>query len=331
MTLSPSRVDPRRLFAALALSVVAAEVLVARGDALRRAPELLGAAVVADLVLFLPFLFWLLCVRTGRARPAGVLAVAGCGAVAAGMLLPHPPSWLGALRLAPAAAEIALLVWGLVAGRAFWSELRRLRGRSDDALENVHRALDAAPAMPAAAKAMAAELVALHYGLWVWRARTPDGPGRFGYHEGLQALVALALLATPAEAAVVHVLLRAWSETAAWAATALHGYSLIWAIAFYQAARLRPIALDDDTLTVRWSLLWTGRVPRAAVVSVEALKDRPEPAAGTLNLARFADRPVRVTLSEPIALHGPLGLRREGRVLLLAPDQPERLVAALTG
>ena len=331
-TLPRPAVDPRLLFALLALALVAAEAGVVRSDAYARAPELISGAVVFDLLLTLPALFWLMLVRTRRARPQTTLAALAGGALVVGVLLPEPPAFLNLLRVAPAAVEVGLLAWGALRMRAFVRALHRHRANSDDLLESVRLALDETPGVPPLLAGIAAELTALWYGLCAFRTPTPAGPNRFAYHESFVALLVLGFVATPAEGLVVHVLLNGWSPLAAWIATALHVYGLVWLIAFYQGARLRPVTVTDDTLLVRWSLLWTAEVPRARILTATALKERPGTLPKTtLDLARLGDRYTLVELDTPITLHGPLGLRRTGDALLLAVEDGPRLAATLGG
>jgi hypothetical protein len=324
------RVSPQVAFGALLALFAAAEATIVRSEAFRRAPELLSAAVFADCLLVPLLLGWFLLVRRGLATPRFFLALAGGGLFAASLLLPHPPSYLRALRLLPALAELGLLVWGGIVGRAFFAHLRAESRTRDDVLENVHRALEKTASLPPVLKAMTAELVVLWYGLRAFRKKAATGENVFAYHENLTGLLLLGFIATPAEGLVLHVVLRGWSPVAAWIGTALHVYSLVWLIALYQAARLRPIVLSDSTLLVRWSLLWTAEVPLAQIASVEVLKTRPEVREkGVLDMARLADRPIRVRLSEPLTVYGPLGIRRETSALLLGCERPEKLAAAL--
>ena len=324
------RVSPQAIFGLLLAVFVAVEVGVVRSEAFRRTPEVLSAAVFADCVLVPALLGWLLLVRRGKARPGALLGMAGGGMFVASLLLPHPPSLLGALRWLPAVAELGLLAWGAVVGRAFFGHLRTENQTGDDVLANVHRALERTASLPPILKAMTAELVVLWYGLCAFRKKAPIDEGIFAYHESLTALLVLGFIATPAEGLVLHILLRGWSPVAAWIGTALHVYSLVWLVALYQAARLRPLVLSADALLVRWSLLWTAEVPLAQIASVELLKARPETREkGVLDMARLADRPIRVRLSAPVTVHGPLGMRRETSALLLGVERPEKLVSAL--
>jgi hypothetical protein len=333
---STRSLSPVALFGLLVAALVLAEAWIVCTDAFRRAPDLLALAVAADLVLVPVGLGWALLVRTGRVRATTLWTIAGGGLFVASLLLPRPPRFLSVLRflpileLLPILAEVGLLVWGVIVGRSFWTELRRRNATSDDVLVNVHEALAATPGLPVALRGMAAEVVVLWYGLCAFRKRATSGPGGFAYHENLTALIVLMFVGTPAEGALMHYLLRQWNATAAWIGTALHVYTLIWGIALYQAARLRPVIVKEDTLLIRWSLLWTAEVPREQVASVTMLKERPaRREKGVLDLARLGDKPVRVEFSTPVMVHGPLGLRREVHAVLLAVERPAVFSAQL--
>lgn len=318
------RVSPLVVFGLLLAAFVAVEVGIVRSVAFGHGSGLFSVAVFIDCVLVPVLLGWGLLVRSGRAKPGALIGVAGGGLFLASLLLPHPPAFLAALRWLPAVAEIALLGWGVLVGRSFWKELRRQNAKSDDVLVNVQSALAATPGLPAVLQALAAEVLVLWYGLCAFRKKAPVGPNVFAYHESLTMLVVLIFIATPAEGAVLHVLLRGWSMAVAWIVTALHAYSLVWAIALFQAARLRPLEVTDDALRLRWSLLWTAEIPREKISSATVLKERPEKReSGCLDLARLGDKVVHIVLADPVIVHGPFGIRREVRSLLLAPERPE--------
>ncbi len=322
--------SPTVLYGLLVAALVVAEAWIVRTDAFRRAPEILTMAVLADLIVVPLVLAWAMLVRTGRMRPVTLGAIAGGGAFVASLLLPNPPSFLSVLKFLPALVELALLVWGVIVGRSFWKELRQRNATSDDVLVNVHEALAATPGLPVVLQAMVAETVVLWYGLKAFRKKPASGPNVFPYHENLMGILVMFFLATPAEGALMHYLLRQWSETAAWIGTALHAYSLVWIIAFYQAARLRPVLLANDTLLLRWSLLWTAEIPLEKIQSVELLKKSPEhKEKGVLDMARLADKPLRICFIEPVAMHGPLDIRREVSGVLLGVERPEALLAQL--
>jgi hypothetical protein len=324
------RVSPQVIFGMLLAAFVAIEVGVVQSAAFGRGSGLLSVAVCIDCVLVPVLLGWGLLVRSGRAKPGTLLGVAGGGMFLASLLLPHPPSFLAALRWMPALAEVGLLVWGVIVGRSFWAELRRKNAASDDVLVNVQSALAATPGLPVILQAMAAEVLVLWYGLCAFRKKAPSGPGVFAYHESLLALVVLVIVATPAEGVLFHYLLSLWSKTAAWIGTALHFYTLIWVVSFYQAARLRPVVIENEALQIRWSLLWNATVLRAEIQAVEVLKERPAKLGrGCLDLARFGDKLVRVTFSGPVSFHGPLGIRRDVRCILLSVERPEAFLAQL--
>lgn len=86
---------PRLLFLAVALLVGSVELLVVRSAGFRAQPELLGGAVVVDLVLLLPLLWYWLVIRRGRAPGISVVPVA----VAAWLVADRRASRIRHLRL----------------------------------------------------------------------------------------------------------------------------------------------------------------------------------------------------------------------------------------
>jgi hypothetical protein len=104
---------------------------------------------------------------------------------------------------------------------------------------------------------------------------------------------------------------------------------LLWLVAAYQAARLRPVLVTADTLLVRASLLWTAAVPRAAIASVTDVVEAPRGRGGVLEAALGTAPVLLVTLSVPVEAQGLMGLRRTVTRIALHVDDPAGLRAAL--
>ena len=315
---------PRRIpvFAALATSVVLAEWFVVHSAVFSR-ETLLPFAVFFDLAVFVPFLFWLLVLRPAK---RGLLEAAPVFAVAvlvAGALLAAQPE----------TKNLLLIVGGISEGAVIWLLTRRVRaaakqlkGReSDDLLMRLEVLTD--PLL----RALGIELAVFYYAFVGPRLRRPLQSNEFSYTEksGLAGLLFGLGFVTVVEGFLVHVLLRQWTPKAAWIFTALHLYGLVWLTAAYQAARLRPVVVEEERLLLRTSLLWTAEIPRALLASVTPIKQRPPDK--TVLRAAFGDDPkLLLTLHEPLAVRGLLGMRKTVTQIALYVDEPDTLRRLLT-
>ena len=313
------------LFAAGVL--VAAASIAARLGTLGQ-PELLAAALVLDLVLTVPLVFYLLVARPRAWSPVTALPVAILGYAAARWMLPvEHRAALGVAELVLVPAEFAVLAtiaWrarrALAVGRSVARQgstdpLAQLRAAARDLVPNTR-----------VAEVLTTELAVLYYGLAAWRAQ-PHVPAGFRAVETHRRsnhgafLVAVLLLAL-AEGVAVHLLLNLWSSTAAWIVTALGLYTCLWLVADYRATVLRPWLVGDGELHVRAGLRWHATLPLGAV---EAIADGPAPSTAALSTAFLATPTRWILLREPWTVAGPYGFRKRVRAIGLVPDAKDAL------
>lgn len=321
MTAIPVRRVP--VFWWLGAAMLAAEGAIVHTTAFLQHGALLAYAVFADLALVLPLLYWLLVLRPARKTLLNAAPVFAVGVALAGALLAARSETKGILLVAGGLSEVAT-VWLLVQRLTVAS--RQLKGTaSDDLLMRLETLSD--PLM----RVLGVELAAFYYAFVGPRVRRPLAENEFSYSEksGLGGLLFGLGFVTVVEGLVVHYLLRQWTPKAAWLFTALHGYTLIWLSAAYQAARLRPIALFLDRVLLRTSLLWTAELPLTSLESAVRIKQRPEDKK--VLRAYFGDDPnVLLTFTEPQEVRGPLRMRKQVSQIALYVDTPDRFLKHLS-
>jgi hypothetical protein len=285
--------------AALTLAALyAACAAIAASQLMARAPATIGAGVALDLTLTAAALVYLLAVRPGHLPRRALVGVVAAGLALAHVLVPASPLTVRVLPLVGLGVEASLMVLAL---------------RS-----------------PFVRAVFRAEGEALAFGLGGWFRRTPPArEGRFSSLRGRPwgaAVAALAFLFV-VETAALHVALATRSHAAAWIASALSVYTLVWLLGDYHALRLTGIDVLADGLAVRVGLRWRVHVPWALVADVVATEARPE---GKQVLdGRILRTDVLVTLRAEVVAHGPFGLTRRVRHLALAVDAPAAFVAAV--
>lgn len=161
--------------------------------------------------------------------------------------------------------------------------------------------------------------------------------GRAGgcYAQGTFGL-ALALALTPAvlaESVAMHLLLG--DGVAAWISTGLHAYSLLWLWSYALGPRAYPHRIGPRTSVLRAGPLYRVQVPRDAIVSATACRERVAGARGCLErdgavlLAVRGRVDVWLELSEPVRVQRPLREPIQTRRLGIASDDPRALVERL--
>jgi len=311
-------VRPQLSYAAVLAAVVAAESLVLASRAYGLHPLPLRAGVIFDLCAVPPGLWWLFFVRKGRAQPRSTARVFVLSVAFTALLFGRE------VRLLAAPVELLLLYLGFTSVRG------ALRARSSaDAVAALRNGLVAALGDNFAARAAASELTVFWYAFFSYgaaaRAAARDGFTAYKRAGWTAIYVAIALVSV-GEAIGVHFLLRRFGPIATGSAAAFHLYALLWMLGDLRALMVRPIRVEEGVLHLRLGLRWEAEIPLRCIERVE-LSPKSDPAS--MRLAVLGAANLRLLLGEPVVLHGPFGIHRESRDLLLQVDDPERLSARM--
>ena len=311
------------LLAALSFALAAylvAGLIVAPALASVSSADLLGAALVVDLVVLVPLAVAVVVPAHGR-RVGVSLVVAALGAATVWAMLPedHP----ALVVLLPLAEVVGL---GVLVGGAV-----RLARRTPDAdpYDRLTEAATAAFGDRLVARALAYEAAVVRYALGPLPAPLAGGfPSRRS--SGYGAVVAGVAVAGALELIGGHLLVRhLWGDGAALVHGLLSGYALLWLWGDWRALGTRVTTLDGDALHVRCGLRWSIDVPVAAIEAVyhvrrELPTDRPTAAAVPFGRPRFA-----IDLREPVVATGAYGLRRRVTRVAIGADDPERFLSEI--
>jgi hypothetical protein len=180
-----------------------------------------------------------------------------------------------------------------------------------------------------AARAAAAELTVFWYAFFSYgaAAKAAAREGFTAYRRaGWTAIYVAVALVSVGEAAAVHFLLRRFGPIATASAAAFHLYALLWLLGDLRALMARPITVSDGVLHLRLGLRWEAEIPLTLIERVEL---QPKPDAAAMRLSVLGSANLRLLLRTAVVLHGPFGIRRESRDLLLQVDDPDGLAARL--
>lgn len=295
---------------------------------------LLSYALLFDFVIVIPFLYWLLMVRTkGGSALQALQAVIPC-IIIAWLVLPRSGRNLLIdaplpLKLVLTSLEVLLLALEIrlvysLAGR--FRENLKLYGSPAEALRLSPAGLKAKPTV--LSSLIANELLMVYYLIFSWkRKRMPleTGTTAFSYHRktGQVLLAAVFTHVIAIEAFGMHLLVRQWSEIAAWILTAadLWMLSLLWADS--RASAIQPLEVREDYLRIRYGMRIQADVPFNRIAAVDtALEFHPDK-----NEAKEAALPVvtpnvRITLTGPLTVQTLLFRPRPVITIYLALDDP---------
>jgi hypothetical protein len=170
---------------------------------------------------------------------------------------------------------------------------------------------------------LSTEVAAVYYALSAWWRPTPKLG--FSTHRERSYLVIMAVVSflVVVETAGLHLALLHLSATAAWIATALSIYTLLWLVGDAQAVRLHPILVDDVGISLSQGVRWRAEVPFTVLEAAVAVDTAPD---GALRMGHLGAN-VLLRLSEPVTARGPFGMRRRTDRLALMVDGRERFLA----
>ena len=318
-------------FGVLAAGVHAASAAVVASPLFDRAPDVGAAAVTFDLLVTVPFFFWLLVIRRTSLPWISIVPVVLLSLLAASFILPDDRQrYLALAEMAVAPAEIALLAYAVFRVRRF---LGRGLESDGDVLAAIRGVMREIIPVRRVADVAAAEVALVWYALLSWRALPEVAPGdtAFTAHQasGLGGMVGALVVGCVMEALGVHLLVARWSPAAAWVLTGLTAYSVLWLAGLARSVALRPTTLGPDGLRVRVGVLWEMTIPfdRIAAVTPAAAEVSGR---GTLKAALLTTPRLSVDLSEEMEATGLYGQRKRGILkVALYVDRPRELAAEL--
>jgi len=291
------------VFLGVAACAVAAECAVVASHGFSLHPLSFSAAVIFDLVVALPAAYWLLVVRAGAARPRTLVPVVLAGIAVAAALLPAERGLLRGLRFLAIPAEVALVV----------AALRRFSGARGDLPDRLRAALgDTLPARLAAN-----ELAMLGLAFFSWRSRPEPGTLSVHRRSGWTAVCVAALFISLPETAGLHLLIARWSTSAAWVATALAAYGVVWLLGDLRALHLRGVSVSEGLLRIRIGVRREADVP---LWSIAAIEEGALP--GAERLAVLGAPVLTLRLREPAYVRSLFGRARRASALALQIDDP---------
>lgn len=317
------------------LLLVAVEFGIARLPGTESSPDIVALAITADLVLGLPLLGYLFLVRTGQTSAKTLLPVLLLVALGLthAILPPSRRDHLDVIAWLIPLIELLLLVLVIARLRPLRRLYRQARATAVFPDEALAEALSPILGSSRLAALWTTEWRLLTYALtgW-WRTFRPRSEQRvFTYHRrsGYGLIVAALGLLLVVEAALVHLVVRIWSEPAAWVLTLGSLYALLWIVGDFHAIRLHPIVLDRTHLHLRLGLRLRLSVPLTALVALRQPRRDEDKATEYRYFGLMGNPQWVLELNEPVVAEGLFGRRFVVRQVGITVDDPAGLATAL--
>jgi len=150
-----------------------------------------------------------------------------------------------------------------------------------------------------------------------WRSRPEPGTLSVHRRSGWTAVCVAVLFISLPETAGLHLLIARWSTSAAWVATALGAYGVVWLLGDLRALHLRGVSVSEGLLRIRIGVRREADVP---LWSIAAIEEGALP--GAERLAVLGAPVLTLRLREPAYVRSLFGRARRASALALQIDDP---------
>ena len=321
------------LFGALATATYLIWFGMVHAPGFRIHPDALSWGAAFDLTITVPFAYWLLVVRRGKASLRSMLWVIALSVLGAKLLLPHShPAFLPWVRLATAPIELAVVVLAVSRMRAAARVSKAADG--DDVLTQLQSTFAVLLRNATAGRALGHEIASFYYAFGRRRTPIPSADAatqrRFAAAPPFASSLFLAVLGIlTIETVVLHLLVAQRSNGLAWLLTALSVYGVIWFVGFQRSCGQRVSVLSPDALVLRIGFRCDATILWEDVASVRLLtwRDLPARAPDYLDAAKPSDPNVLIEFHRPVRVEGVYGIARTATRVGVRLESPEMFVS----
>lgn len=296
--------------------------------------EILQLAVSIDLLLVVPFIYYLL-IRKSKIPKTTVIPLMILGLIL-GMhfLPPESQTYLTLFKtwVLPF-VEISVLTYVLIRVNSAIKKLKHSTAKTPDFYTALkHTSAEILPqnlVLP-----FATEIAVFYYAFLNWKT-TILQPNEFSHHKnsGAPALFIVFILIIGVETFALHYLLIRWSEKAAWILTILSIYTAIQVIGFAKSLSKRPISINESSLTLKYGILNEVQINFDQIDSIELSSNELESHKLTKTLSPLGDlesHNVIMRLKTVHKLNGLYGFTKEFKVLAFHVDDVKGFMEGIT-
>lgn len=306
-------------------SIIAAMIFIAKSSIFNENPSNLSTGITFDLLLTVPFVYFLLIRKTNIPKTTVVPFII-IGIVTCSLILPTENQYylnLFKTWVLPI-VEVSILSFVIFNIRKAIKRYNLNKTESFDfftTLKNTcYEILPRAAAIPAVT-----EISVFYYGFIYWRKRKLK-ENEFSYHKnsGTISLLIAIVFIIGIETVVLHVLLVKWSAIVAWVLTFLSIYSGIQIFGFLKSMLKRPISIEKNRLYLRYGIMNETSIEIDNIESIVLSTKDIEPNKETRRLSILGElegHNIIIRLKKENTLFGLYGIKRKYKVLALYVDE----------
>lgn len=306
------------------LLIIGLMVFIAKTALFQITPDKLAVGITFDLLLTVPFLYFLLIRKTSIPKTT-IVPFLILGVIICSVILPQENQhYLGLFKtwILPL-VELSVLLYVIYNVRKGIKSYKQKKGISIDfftTLKNTcYEILPKNIVIP-----VVTEIAVFYYGFIYWKKRELK-ENEFSYHKdsGTITLLIAIIFIVAIETVVLHILLAKWSSSAAWLLTFLSIYSGIQIFGFLKSMFKRPIYIENDKLFLRYGIMNEATINLKNIDSIEISSKDIELNKETRKLSflgTLESHNIIIRLKEENTLVGLYGVKRGFKNLVFYVD-----------
>ncbi len=250
--------------------MIGAMVLLAQSSTFTMNPNYLSIGITFDLLLTVPFVYFLL-VRKTEIPKTTIVPFIVIGMIVCSFILPSENQYYLSLFKSWVFPVIELCVVSYVVYNVH-KMIKHYKSIDDTTIDffsalkkTCYENFPKRVVMP-----LVTEIAVFYYGFITWRNK-PLKENEFTYHKnnGVVPVLIVLLFMVVVETVVFHLLLIRWNDTAAWILTLLSVYSGFQLFGFLKSITKRPIRIEKDKLLLHYGIMSETTIELSQISHIE--------------------------------------------------------------
>jgi len=254
------------------LMMILSMILIVKSSLFQFYPYELSIAVTLDLILTIPFIYFLL-IRKKEIPKITILTTVIIGIVIANYIIPNDYQYLLnniELYVIPI-VEILVLTFVFINVRKILKLYKTQKNNSSDFFTALNSACK--EVLPKGISILLATEIAVIYYSFINLRRRKLTENEFSYHKenGVTAILFAVIFVIIIETFVLHILLQKWNFTVAWIVTFISIYTCLQIFALIRSMSKRPIFIDinEKKLHLRYGFFSESTIPFNSIKEIE--------------------------------------------------------------
>ncbi len=306
------------------LLIIGLMIFIAKSSLFRLNPNSLAIGITFDILLIVPFVYFLLIRKTTIPKttivPFLIFGIIICSII----LPPENQHYLNLFKtwVLPIVelSVLSFVIYNLRKGIKKYNNIKHLSFDFFTTLKNTcYEILPKNIVIP-----VVTEIAVFYYGFLYWKKRELK-ENEFSYHKdsGTIALLIAIIFIVAIETVAFHILLLKWSNIAAWTLTFLSIYSAIQIFGFLKSMLKRPILIENNKLYLRYGIMNEATIELKEIDSIEISSKDIELNEETRKLSFLGElesHNVIIRLKNENTLIGLYGIKKNFKILALHID-----------